>query len=85
MKIIVVNDEDFDNVQVQLNQIGIAYDVEECIWDLAFKEYLRDKFPDLDEDKIEDMVNHLLDNTHLYEEIDEAVDLEYLMYMSEVR
>lgn len=85
MKIIVVNDEDFDNVQVQLNQIGIAYDVEKCVWDLAFKEYLRDKFPDLDEDKIEDMVNHLLGNTHLYEEIDEAVDLEYLMYMSEVR
>lgn len=85
MKIIVVNDEDFDNVRVQLNQIGIAYDAEEYVWDLAFKEYLRDKFPDLDEDKIEDMVNHLLDNTHLYEEIDEAVDLEYLMYMSEVR
>ena len=85
MKIIVVNDEDFDNVQVQLNQIGIAYDIEEYVWDLASKEYLRDKFPDLDEDKIEDMVNHLLDNTHLYEEIDEAVDLEYLMYMSEVR
>lgn len=72
MKIIVVNDEDFDNVQVQLNQIGIAYDVEECVWDL-------------DEDKIEDIVDHLLDNTHLYEEIDEAVDLEYLMYMTEVR
>lgn len=85
MKIIVVNDEDFDNVQVQLNQIGIVYDVEEYVWDLAFKEYLRDKFPDLDEDKIEGMVNHLLDNTHLYEEIDEAVDLEYLMYMTEVR
>lgn len=85
MKIIVVNDEDFDNIQVQLNQIGIVYDVEEYVWDLAFKEYLRDKFPDLDEDKIEGMVNHLLDNTHLYEEIDESVDLEYLRYMAEVR
>lgn len=85
MKIIVVNDEDFDNVRVQLNQAGISYDVEEYVWDLAFKEYLRDKFPDLNEDEVEDITDQLSSDIHLYEEIDEAVDLEYKMYLSGVK
>ena len=85
MKIIVVSDEDFDDVQVRLNQTGIAYDVEDYVWDLAFKEYLRDKFPNLNESEIKDITDQLSSDIHLHEEIDEAVDLEYLMYMSEVR
>lgn len=84
MKIIVVSDVDFDDSKLRLNQAGISYDTDEYVWDLAFEEFLRDKYPNLDEDDVLAITNNLSNNSYLYEQIDHIISLEYDSYKSEV-